>query len=86
MSYGTDLIQTLYHTCLFIGQRFQYQTDSFGMIRHGSYSLLFLTTIGGIGDLASFDTDSLTKTLCDAFLGLGINELELQGRASAVNN
>ena len=56
------------------------------MIRHGSYSLLFLTTIGGIGDLASFDTDSLTKTLCDAFLGLGINELELQGRASAVNN
>ena len=56
------------------------------MIRHGSYGLLLLAAIGGIGDLASFDTDSLAEALCDAFLGLGIDELELQGRASAVNN
>ena len=86
MSYGTDLIQALHHAGLFIGQSFQYQTDRFSVIRHGSYGLFLLAAIGGIGDPASFDTDSLTETLCDAFLGLGIDELELQRRASAVNN
>ena len=86
MSYGTDLIQALYYTGLRIGQCFQYKTDCFGVIRHGSYGLFLLSTCRGVCNLASLYTDSFADTLCDAFLGLRIDELELQGRASAVNN
>ena len=80
LSHGTD------HAVLSVDQSVQNGLDSLGVSGHSHISALNdLLALGLIGELA-IDTDTLTQTLCQDLLSLGVEQLILQGRAAGVDN
>ena len=85
---SADLVEGLQDAGLFIGQGFENQADCLIVIGHRNL-IDFLACVGHfilISDDGSVDADPLAKTFCKKSLGLGIDDLEFQGRAAAVDN
>ena len=73
MSNCAYLCKALDNACLSVCKSVENHLDSLSMGRHRGNGNLFLSAGRLICDLASFDADSLTKTLCKDCLGIRID-------------
>ncbi len=83
--YRADFVQASHHSCPGIGKSLQHQANRLGVVGHGGDFSFLLAVLGGVGYHASIDADPLAEALGEALLGLGVNELEFQGGAPAID-
>ena len=81
-----DLVRALHHAMHRILKRIQNQSDRNLVIRHRLLGHIFVLASRLVSQYRTFNTDSLTQTLCYYTLVRHINQLIFQRRASAVDN
>ena len=84
MSYCIHFIQTLDHACLGIHQRIQHHLNRLFVGGHICLCFFFFAACRLVHQSA-VDSDTLAQPLCQYVLCVGIDQLEFQRRASAVN-
>ena len=82
---STNLGKALYYALLLIGQSCDNSADSLAVGGHRNLGN-FLLTAGRLIGQCAVDADSLAETLGKNCLGIGVDQLILQRRASAVDN
>ena len=85
MTYCTDLGEILNHAVLGICEGCKHVLDCYFVIRKRIFKNNLLAAGGGVLQTA-VNADTLAKTYGQSLLGLGVDQLILQGTASAVDN
>ena len=83
-----DFLHVRDYAVILVHQRFQNQLDGGGVILEAGVhdELLFAVPAVFMGELAGIHADALGQTLGDDQLGVHIDQLELQGRGTGVDD
>ena len=72
-------------TVVVVGEHFHHQLDGSLMVGHITVGVIDILTGGGVLDVA-VQADALAQALGQNFLGIGVQQLILQGRAACVDD